>query len=131
MVRRAIGNWQFSSAGRERPFRVDLIGSPDFRFLTRERMDSQVDPLNEENRKQRALGSGLKSGAFPVLGPRDAPVTLTVFSDFQCPHCARMAGALIKDVLPAPGGRACIAFRHFPLPMHAWARPAAEAAACA
>jgi protein-disulfide isomerase len=108
-----------------------LYASPDLRFLTRELLDSRVDPIQEERQKQEALAAGLTRGKLPSLGPADAPVTLTVFSDFQCPYCARMANTLINDVLPVERGKVRLIFRHFPLPMHAWARAAAEAAACA
>jgi protein-disulfide isomerase len=61
----------------------------------------------------------------------DAPVTLTLFPDFQCPYCAQMAASLAKDILPSQGDKVRLEFRYFPLAMHQWARPGAEAAACA
>jgi protein-disulfide isomerase len=67
---------------------------------------------------------------LPSRGPADAPVTLTVFSDFQCPYCAR-ALPLIEDVEAAYPERVRLVFAHFPLPMHGWARPASVAAQCA
>ncbi len=38
---------------------------------------------------------------------------------------------LKSEVLPAEGKRIRVIFRHLPLPMHTWARTAAEYAACA
>jgi len=121
---------RFTSQDSTRPFRLELYVSPDFRFLTRELLDSRIDPIEEARQKQQALEAGLTRGNFPALGPPNAPVTLAVFSDFQCPYCARMAQTL-KEVLPAAGDRVRLVYRYFPLPMHPWARPAAEAAACA
>jgi protein-disulfide isomerase len=74
---------------------------------------------------QRVAGKGHR------IGPADAPVTLVVFSDFECPFCARFA----TDALPALeqefGGNMAVLFRHWPLQGHEWAYPAARAAECA
>jgi len=70
-------------------------------------------------------------GEFPTLGPTNAPNTLVVFSDFECPYCARLAKMIRNDVLLVEGERLRIVFRNFPLPSHLWARGAAEAASCA
>jgi protein-disulfide isomerase len=120
----------FQSAGGSSSFRLELIASPDLRFLTRELLDSTVDPVVEERQKAEALAAGLTRGNLPVRGKPDAPVTIAVFSDFQCPYCARFA-AMMKEVLPAEADKVRLVFHEFPLPMHPWARPAAEAAACA
>ena len=66
------------------------------------------------------------SGA-PMLGPRDAPVTVVVFSDFQCPYCNR-GRAVVADLRTMFPGRVRVVWRNFPLPRHPDARPAAEAA---
>jgi protein-disulfide isomerase len=124
---------RFSARNPEHPFLMDLVASPDFRFLTRELLDSRVDPLaqGEEKRLDAATLEALTRGDFPSVGPKSAPVTLTLFFDFECPFCAQMASGLMKDILPAQGDRVRVLFRNFPLEMHPWARPAAEAAACA
>ncbi len=122
---------EFKSAEPKRGFLVALFLSPDFRFLARELLDSSVDPILEERRKQQALTAGLTIGNFPSLGPKDARVTITVFSDFQCPYCARLASMLNKEVLPAERKTARLVFRHFPLSGHNWALAAAQATACA
>jgi protein-disulfide isomerase len=120
----------FKSSNSTRPGRVELFLSPDFRYLTRELMDINVDPVAEARRKEQALVAGLASGNSPVLGPSGAPVTLTLFSDFQCPYCADLARTLKNDVLPIEGKNVRLVFRHLPLARHNWARKAAHTAAC-
>ncbi|MDB4932993.1 MAG: Periplasmic thiol disulfide interchange protein DsbA, partial [Myxococcaceae bacterium] len=64
----------------------------------------------------------------PSRGPSTALVTAVVFSDFQCPFCARVNVTL--DALRARyGNELRVVWRHQPLPFHPDARPAAEAAA--
>jgi len=63
-------------------------------------------------------------------GPQNAPIELVEFSDFQCPFCQR-ANPTVEEVLKTYGNRIHFVYRHFPLPNHPNARPAAEAAACA
>lgn len=61
----------------------------------------------------------------PAKGPDDALVTVVVFSDFECPFCAR--GAQTLAALQARYARELrMVFRHMPLAMHANARPAAR-----
>ncbi|MFO0577326.1 MAG: thioredoxin domain-containing protein [Polyangia bacterium] len=69
-------------------------------------------------------------GDAPVRGPASAPVTLVVFSDFECPFCAKMAQTL-KELLAELGGRVRIAHKSMPLPFHPHAEPAARAALAA
>jgi protein-disulfide isomerase len=66
----------------------------------------------------------------PVKGSPRAPVTVVVFSDFQCPYCARVEPTL-KQVEAAYGAKVRIAWKHKPLPFHPNALPAAEAAEAA
>jgi len=66
----------------------------------------------------------------PSLGRASAPVTLIEFSDFQCPFCLR-ADPTVQQVLSTYGDKIRFVYRHYPLPNHPAARPAAEAAACA
>lgn len=66
----------------------------------------------------------------PEKGPKNAPVTIIEFSDYECPFCKRAEPA-VAEVLKNYGDKVRLVFRHFPLPMHKNATPAAEAAACA
>jgi protein-disulfide isomerase len=68
--------------------------------------------------------------ASPAKGPNSAPVLITVFSDFECPFCARHASTM-RDLLTRFNAQVRLEFRHFPLPSHRSAPKAAEAAACA
>ena len=66
-----------------------------------------------------------------VRGRQDAPVTIMVFSDYQCPYCIR-SEPVLAEVLERYPERVRLVHRHFPLDgIHAQARPASEAAMCA
>lgn len=66
----------------------------------------------------------------PVRGKVDAPVTLVLFSDFECPWCGKLEPELAK-LLAANPDKLRIVFKHLPLPMHKLAEPAALAAIAA
>ncbi len=63
----------------------------------------------------------------PTRGPSSAPVTIQIFSDFQCPFCNR-ARPTIEQVVSQFGGQVRLVWRDYPLPFHDNAMPAAEAA---
>jgi protein-disulfide isomerase len=94
-------------------------------------LDTTVDPEGERRRvaeeTQKVL---LASSALPSKGAEDAAVTLVVFSAFQCSFCKRLADeAAGLPMLEASQTR--LIFKHRPLTMHKWARPAALASICA
>jgi protein-disulfide isomerase len=66
----------------------------------------------------------------PEKGGKNAPVTIIEFSDYECPFCRRAEG-VVDQVVTTYGDKVKVVFRDFPLPFHANARPAAEAANCA
>ncbi|MBZ0234708.1 MAG: thioredoxin domain-containing protein, partial [Deltaproteobacteria bacterium] len=72
------------------------------------------------------IGLGLPGHA---AGPSDALVTVVVFSDFECPYCARMVPTIHKLRKERPDVR--VVYRHMPLAGHAGADLAAEAAVVA
>lgn len=66
-----------------------------------------------------------------TLGSAAAPIRITVFTDYQCPFCAREHGLLKAAAIRHPADVA-ITFRHFPLDrIHPHAVAAALAAECA
>ena len=68
-----------------------------------------------------------------VKGNKNAEVTIIEYSDFECPFCARFYtqtfGQLEKEYIDT--GKVKLAFKHLPLPFHANAQKASEAAECA
>jgi protein-disulfide isomerase len=66
----------------------------------------------------------------PFLGSASAPVTIAVFSDFECPHCGKL-GPLLEEALDAYPDSVKIFFKHYPLSFHQNARTAALAAIAA
>jgi protein-disulfide isomerase len=68
-----------------------------------------------------------------ALGDLDAPVTITEYLDFECPFCQRYNQNTFPKILKnyIQSGQIYYRVRHFPLPMHENAVPAANAAECA
>src|SRR5215212_6169269 len=64
-------------------------------------------------------------------GPKDAPVTLVQYGDYECPYCGQ-AHPMLKELQERAGERVRFIFRHFPLDaVHPRARRAAQAAEAA
>ncbi len=68
-----------------------------------------------------------------VLGQADAPVTVIIFGDYECPFCERLyqetEKAMREDYVKT--GKVKMVYRDYPLSFHPSAQPAAEAAECA
>ena len=88
-------------------------------------------PEPENADKRRSLMRLLTEGNLPTLGPRSAPVTMVIFSDFECPYCRKLVDILDQQILPVQTGRIQVVYRNFPLSSHPWALVAAEEAGCA
>lgn len=104
-----------------------------------EKLEKKVEAL-EKRPAQRAprqpppqtAAYNIPVGDSPVLGPKDAPVNVVIFSDYQCPFCARvdpMLQEVVKD--PELKGKVNVVFKHFPLSFHKDAKPASKAALAA
>src|ERR1700682_3597021 len=118
------------SEGNAMPVQTAVYLSPDQQFLSRELMDTTVDLAEQVRSEQRKLGVELgEGGLFPTRGPQQALVTVTIFSDFQCPFCGKESENLREQGF-TEASNVKLVFRNLPLEMHPWARPAAEMAAC-
>src|SRR5262245_10899361 len=84
--------------------------------------------------QETAAGGGLTPPVGPddhVRGPVDAPATVVVYGDYQCPY-TRQALLAIAGLERSIGDRLRLVFRHFPLrEIHPHAEAAAELAEAA
>ncbi len=106
-------------------------------FLKQQKAEERQEAYIAELKKKYPTTVNLKppvvevsTAGRPAKGPADAPITMIVFSDYECPYCKR-AEETLAQVDKAYPGKIKTVFRDYPLPFHANARPAAEAAACA
>lgn len=66
-------------------------------------------------------------GDAPLRGKLDAPVTVVMFSDFECPFC-RQGYLTLRELEKRYPEKVRIAYKAFPLDIHSGALPAAIAA---
>jgi len=121
--------------------------SPDVDDLKRgdKEILAKIDAVQKS--LEQARGAGAKAAAeptpdpskvydiplekSPVRGPKNAPVTIVEFSDFQCPFCAE-AKPLLEQVLKAYPDDVKLVFKQFPLSsIHDNAMAAAKATVAA
>jgi protein-disulfide isomerase len=80
------------------------------------------------------VSTGRTADGFYYKGSPDAPVTVTEFSDFECPACGYFAQHPIAQVLHneyIATGNVQLIFHDYPLSIHPHAATAAVAARCA
>lgn len=93
-----------------------------------------VQVVNADRRKSDLVPTETISVADSfVEGRASAPVMVVEYGDFQCPACAAFVRDTYKGLVDdyVTTGRASLAFKHFPLPNHPMAVPAAISAQCA
>lgn len=66
----------------------------------------------------------------PLKGPADAPVSMVIFTDFQCPYCIKLV-PLLDQVMEKYKGKIKLVFKNMPLQFHEMAEPSARAALAA
>lgn len=75
---------------------------------------------------------GLEDGSY-FQGAEDAPVKMILFTDFQCPFCARFSMETLPQIREeyVKTGKVKFVFKNLPLDFHNMAETAAWAAICA
>ncbi len=88
-----------------------------------------VDPKSTGTLSEGDI-AGLTKDTY-VKGNKDATLLWIEYSDLECPFCKRLhdSGA-IKNLEAKYGDKLAVAFKHYPLPFHPTALPAAQAAEC-
>lgn len=99
-------------------------GATDNQLLTGSRKDRTLQILTLEFIKDIDI-----SGA-PFIGSADAPVSIVVFMDYECPYCAQLM-PMIEQVLERNPRQVKVVYKQFPLKMHKAALTAAAAALAA
>lgn len=106
------------------------------RYLAEEKSNARMAALQRELETRYKADIRLEPFRLPIepLGPARggaaAKVTIVVFSDFECPFCARFVPTL-ERIEEKYRDQVRVVFRQFPLVIHADARKAAEASLCA
>jgi protein-disulfide isomerase len=69
----------------------------------------------------------------PILGDKNAPLTLVEFSDYECPFCKKSFDELLPELKKnyISTGKLRLVYKNLPLPFHQNAAKEAEAALCA
>jgi len=69
-------------------------------------------------------------GVGYIKGSKNATIKIMEYTDFECPYCNK-AFPTIEALLAKYGNKISLEYRSYPLPFHADAQKAAEAALCA
>lgn len=87
---------------------------------------------NREAEEAKAMEESLEKPLQPeiradelIRGPKDAPLTLVIYSDFECPYCAR-GFKNEQTIAEKYSGKIRVIFKHLPLPMHPQAMVASQ-----
>ncbi len=132
-----VSAWYQANSGRVQGASLEQVKEPIRELLVRERAQAARQQYLDTLRAKTAITIALEpprvkvaEGEGPTRGPANAPIAIVEFSDFECPYCLR-AFPTVTELLKTYGDRIRLAYRHYPLPNHPNARPAAEASACA
>ncbi len=117
----------------EKDENVEKIGDALEKYFRKKRQEQQSQAAEQEKEQlEEQFKNPVKIdiGNSPFSGPKDAPITIVEFSDFQCPFCGR-GKETMEDVKKAYPGKVKVVFKNLPLPFHPEAKPAAVAALAA
>jgi protein-disulfide isomerase len=113
----------------------DLETLVDEEMLKAERLVSQGTPAAKvyekilESAKATTKNIPVPDNA-PSMGPKNAPVTMLIWSDFECPYCSKVV-PIVQALEKKYSSQVRFVFRHLPLDFHKNAQKAAEASMAA
>lgn len=107
---------QFMNRGAAQGARNDLMAQL--------RKDAKVEIKLEPPRATVEVGDN------PSKGPKNAPVTIIEFTDYQCPFCGRVRPT-VNQIMDKYKDQVRYVLRDYPLPFHGDSKKAHEAAHCA
>ncbi len=132
-----IGAWYDANPQRVQGASLDQVAGAISEFLVDERTTLAERAYITALRAKTSVSITLEPprtevahAGRPARGPDDAPIEIIEFSDFQCPFCLQ-AKMTVDRVLATYGDQIRFVYRHYPLPNHPDAVPAAEASMCA
>ena len=132
-----VEEWYRVNQARVQGAALEQVRAPIRNYLTQERMQDIRTQYLEALKAKTPVRINLEpprqriaTSDSPARGPANAPIEMIEFSDFECPSCLR-ADPTVRQVMATYGDKVRLVYRHYPLPNHPNARPAAEASACA
>lgn len=132
-----VAAWYQANQARVQGAPLEKVAAPIRSVLVQERTLAARQVFLDALKAKTAVSVALEpprlkvaDGGRPARGPAAALVQIIEFSDFECPFCLRAHPTVLK-VLSTYGDKVRLVYRHYPLPNHPNARPAAEASACA
>lgn len=101
-----------------------LVSKDGTKFLQAKVFDITASPFASDLKL-------LKTEGAPATGPAEAPVTIAVFSDFQCPYCKEEAKTLRTNLEKSYPTQVRLVFKDLPIEqIHNWAKPASMIGRC-
>ena len=126
MAQRRYGQWMLNAA----TVLVTLAAVAVAALRLREAFSPSAERDQNSPRTRRVTEWRQYSREGTRIGPKEAPVTVVEFLDFQCPFC-RVAAADLRDLRSWFRDDLAVVYRQLPVPSHPFAYTAALAAECA
>jgi protein-disulfide isomerase len=113
-----------ATAGAQSQSESFLVSADGSRLVRGQIYEMGLNPYAVDAAKIRTSGE-------PAIGPESAPVTIVMFSDFQCSFCRDEATILSTNLQKNFAGKVRLIYRDYPLEqIHPWARSASIAGRC-
>ncbi len=142
-----VQNQQVEQVGGRANYKIyqKMVKNPKYTDNIKQSLDAQIAQMewDEGNAPSNQPAEEKNNGTLEkddiaaltkntyVKGSKNADILWLEYSDLECPFCKRLhdSGA-ISNLEAKYGDKLAVAFKHYPLPFHPTALPAAEAAEC-